>query len=204
MKRYVFLILLLMLASCAHSVREADFRCPKVSIPAEKSYVTQIVNYADNFRIELIGYEGYCYIKEGTARRYAVITPQFKLTRLRDNDESLVDFRYYTEVLQGPPEYLGKQSYFATGKIALDAKEVQFSGRPVQVKIPLDNDELEIFLGLDISEAELDFNRSTFAPYVGARSKQIQTPCGFIETEEENAAVPAQAASGCSRCSVRR
>ncbi len=201
MKKYALLTFLFLVSACASSLREADFRCPRVSIPGEKAYLTQIVNYADNFRIELTGYEGYCYVEDGTRRRYAVITPQFKITRLRDNGETRVDFRYFTDIEQGPPEFVGKKSHFAFGQIDTGAKTAFMSGRPVKVKVPFDNDDLVITLGLDVSAVELGYNQSTFAPQDNSGLKRVQTPCGIVETAEDSAE---PVVSGCSRCSVRR
>lgn len=216
MKKYVLIIALLLLASCAAPLNEADFRCPNILIPGDKAYLTQIVNYADNFRIELTGYEGYCYVEDGLSRRYAVITPKFRVARLRDNDETQVDFQYFTEILQGPPEFVGKKTYFASGKVEVGAAQAVFSGRPVKVKIPLDNDEIEIILGLDVSAAEHMYNQRTFDTRTPPRPKLVQTPCGFIEnTEEYEASVaeavpaaapaaPAPEISTCGSCTVRR
>ncbi len=197
MKKYVLLSLICVLASCVSSVRQEDFRCPRVVMPAEKAYMTQIVHYADNFRIELTGYEGYCYIESDVARRYAVITPQFRVTRLNDNDETTVDFEYFTEIVQGPPEFVGKQRYFASAQIGKDVSSVMTYGRPVKVKIPLDNDDIEVILGLDISAASDDYNRSTFAP-VSENSFQP------AELQAVSKPVPTEQSSDCDTCALRR
>ena len=236
MKKLLLLTILFLAAACASSRRAEDFRCPNVKIPGDKSYLTQIVNYVDNFRIELTGYEGYCYVEDGLSRRYAVITPRFKVTRLRDNDETALDFRYFTEIVQGPPAFVGKKTYFASGRIDAGEKEAFFSGRPVKVKIPLDDDEIEVVLGLDVSAAEHMYNQRTFDTRSASRGRRgiIQTPCGFVETDEadfddlppaptplnassassvppagENSslAVPGELparSSGCGSCTVRR
>ena len=84
--------------------------CPVVIIPRDIAYVTQKVNYIDDFQIELKGYSGYCYFDKRINRRKAVIIPQFEVRRLRQNlDETDVDFTYFTETIKGPPEYLGKK-----------------------------------------------------------------------------------------------
>lgn len=218
MKRYVWLTALLMIASCTASYQAEDFRCPNVKIPGGEAYLTQIVNYRDNFRVELTGYEGYCYVVEGTSRRYAVITPQFRLTRLQDSADTAVDFSFYTNIEQGPPEFVGKRSYFARGKLDVDDKETTFSGRPVKVKIPVDQDDIEILLGLDVSAEEAKYNQRTFDTRSRERGRRkdgiVETPCGFIEVEEADFSegpttqiqtpTPAPKTSECGSCSVRR
>lgn len=216
MKKYILLTALLMIVSCTASYRAEDFRCPNIKIPGNEAYLTQIVNYRDNFRVELIGYEGYCYVVEGTSRRYAAITPQFRLTRLQKSSDTAVDFSFYTNIEQGPPEFVGKRSYFARGKLDIDDKETTFGGRPVKVKIPLDQDDIEILLGLNVSAEEAKYNQRTFDTRSRERGRRkdgiIETPCGFIEVEEADFSegpttkveVPAPQASECGSCSVRR
>ena len=193
MKKYLFCIMMLLLGSCSATLREADFRCPQIVVPAAKSYLTQMTGNMDNFRIELIGYDGYCYIENRAPRRYAVITPKFRATRLHNSDETRLDFTYYTEIVQGPPEFLGKQTYFASADLALNAQNVTFSGRPVKVKIPLDRDDIEIILGLDVSEAEDDYNRRTFAPVAAGTAKEPAQSAGQQIQPQ---------ASGCNTCSL--
>ena len=35
----------------------------------------------------------------------------FNIQRLKDTDETDVDFSFYIETRQGPPEYLGRKTY---------------------------------------------------------------------------------------------
>lgn len=197
MKKYLLLSLICVLASCVSSFRQEDFRCPRVVMPADKAYMTQIMHYADNFRIELTGYEGYCYTESDVARRYAVITPQFRVTRLNDNDETAVDFEYFTEIVQGPPEFLGKQTYFASAQIGKNVTSVMTSGRPVKVKIPLDNDDIEVVLGLNVSAAADTYNRRTFAPGAEIQAQPV-------EAKPASEPLPAKESSGCNTCALRR
>ncbi len=230
MKKLLLLTILFLAASCASSRRAEDFRCPNVSIPGDKAYLTQIVDYIDNFRVELTGYDGYCYVEDGLRRRYAVITPRFKVTRLRENDETALDFQYFTEIVQGPPAFVGKKTYFASGRIDAGEKETVFSGRPVKVKIPVDDDDIEVLLGLDVSVAEHMYNQRTFDTRSASRARGgiVETPCGFIETGKTeldtlpaakasanassasapaapvSAATAGEEVSSCGRCTVRR
>lgn len=138
--------------------------CPWVTIPRDKAAMTQKVNYADEFRIELIGYEGFCYNDNAINRNTAYITPQFRIYRLRKSDESHVDFDFYTETLQGPPGYVGKRSYSASVDLELDEKTKDFNGPEVKVKLPpFEEDDFEILLGLDLSPSEYNYNRQFFS-----------------------------------------
>ncbi len=163
MRKIFLLIVPLFLTSCSwfwHTPENVI--CPYISIPQDKAYMTQTVNYLDNFQIELIGYEGYCYNEDGLSRRYAVITPVFSVTRLRSSDETDVDFAFYTETIQGPPGFVGKRTYTAGTGIKTDEQSKEFRGKPVKVKIPADGTPLEIILALDVSLEEYHYNHRTF------------------------------------------
>ncbi len=138
--------------------------CPQVIIPRDVAYVTQKVNYKDDFRIELLGYSGYCYFDKRVNRRKAVITPEFEVSRLRQRlDETDVDFEYFAETIKGPPEYLGKKHYFGHVTIPLNQREMRFSGRPLELKVPnAEYGAFEIYLGLELSPEERKYNNRTF------------------------------------------
>ena len=138
--------------------------CPVVIIPRDIAYVTQKVNYIDDFQIELKGYSGYCYFDKRINRRKAVIIPQFEVRRLRQNlDETDVDFTYFTETIKGPPEYLGKKHYFGHVTIPLNQREKVLNGKQLELKIPNeDYGRFEIYLGLELSPEERKYNNRTF------------------------------------------
>ncbi len=163
MLKKLLLIVPWFLSSCSLLwYEDASIPCPYVTIPQDTSYLTQVVGYLDNFQVEVNGYEGYCYSEQSVNRRYAVITPIFSVTRLRDSDETAVDFSFYTETLKGPPEFLGRKSYNTGTVIGLDEKSKEFKGKPVKVKIPTDGTPLEIILSLNISKDEYRYNQRTF------------------------------------------
>ncbi|MBE6448068.1 MAG: hypothetical protein E7018_02075 [Alphaproteobacteria bacterium] len=179
MRKNILIYALLLLSGCSSSWNEGGMGCPNVIIPGEKAYLTRADNRGENFRIELVGYEGYCYVEPNLPRHYAVITPQFRLHRLSDIDETRVDFSFHTETLQGPPGFLGKRTYFANGQIDANQKYVDFSGRPVKVKIPMDDDDFEIMLGLEMSSHEYEYNKSTFDTrnYKASQSSDSEQSC---------------------------
>ena len=109
-------------------------------------------------------YSGYCYFDKRVNRRKAVITPEFEVSRLRQRlDETDVDFEYFTETIKGPPEYLGKKHYFGHVTIPLNQREMRFSGRPLELKVPnAEYGAFEIYLGLELSPEERKYNNRTF------------------------------------------
>lgn len=168
-KNICLLLAFITISSCSlfgtsEPIKEKADTCPNVIIPRDISYVIQKVNYMDDFQIELTGFEGYCYFDEKVKRRNAMITPNFKVRRLRKNlDETDVDFTFFTETVVGPPEFLGKKSYEQSVVIARDELEKDFSGKQVKVKVPSREDiYFEIYLGIDLTDQERKYNDRIF------------------------------------------
>ena len=162
---YLYLFVILVLSSCSLRQPETvDYNCVRVLIPRNTAYVTQKVNYKNDFRIEVVGYSAYCYLDSRVNRRKVVITPQFKVECLRkDFDETDVDFEYYTETIKGPPEYLGRKQYFGHINIQFNKSNIIFSGKTVELKVPnQDYEDFTINLGLELTPEERKYNNSTF------------------------------------------
>ena len=137
--------------------------CPQVQIVRDQSYLSQVVNYKETFQISIIGYEGFCYYDKKLERNRAMINPIFKIKRLRPSDETDVRFSYYTETVQGPPEYIGKKTYHLNVHIAEDELEKKYTANAVSVFIPPEMlYGYDINLGLWISPEEARYNQRTF------------------------------------------
>jgi len=165
LKRSLFLVVFI-LSGCYSwfaGERENLQICPQVQISRDNSYLTQFVNYKEAFQISINGYEGFCYYDRKLERNRAVINPVFKIKRLRPSDETDVRFSYYTETVQGPPEYLGKKTYHITAKIELDERETLYKAPAASVFIPPEMlYGYDINLGLWISPEEAKYNHRTF------------------------------------------
>ncbi len=162
-KKIFCAILLIGLCGCVSSVPEGYRQCPVMTIKREDARLIQIVNYQDNFEIELIGVEGFCYFDERVNQEKAKITPTFRVKKLRNTDETDVQFSWFTNTIKGPPQFLGKKSYFVGTSISSKEMSKEFKGKQVEVKIPLDMMyEFEIFAGLDISPQERKYNQKIF------------------------------------------
>lgn len=158
--RILVLLFLVVLSSCRHASEDV---CPRVIINRDTSYLTQIVNYREEFQIAITGFDGYCYMDTRVNRTKAVINPVFSIKRLRPSDETDVHFAYYTETVKGPPAYLGKKTYFATVTIPAGELETEYKAPAVEVKVPENMKyEFDINLGLVISPEEQKYNSRTF------------------------------------------
>ena len=159
---YAFLMLLMM-AACTTSAPKGYKQCPLVTIKREDARLIQIVNYQDNFEIELVGFEGFCYYDTRVNQEKAKITPLFVVSKLRNTDESDVQFSWFTNTIKGPPAFLGKKTYFVETTLKKDEKRKEFKGKEVEVKIPVDMMyEFEIFAGLELSPKEKKYNQRLF------------------------------------------
>ena len=59
MLKKFYLLLLVLAAGCQSGVMDYE-TCPRVQIIRDNAYLTQVVNYREEFQINLIGYDGYC------------------------------------------------------------------------------------------------------------------------------------------------
>lgn len=152
--------LVLLVAACSENTVNL---CPFITIPRDTAYVTQKVDYSDEFQVELIGFDGYCEQELHNKRSIAVVTPIFRVQRLRDSDETAVDVSFFTQAVKGPPKFLGKRSYSASTQIKRDEREKEFRGKSVKIRIPDDDSEnFEILMGMDVSSQEFKYNQRTF------------------------------------------
>lgn len=159
--KFLSLVIVLLVSSCV--VEQPYQMCPVVSIAREDAKLIQKVNYQDDFMVELKGFDGYCYFDTRVKQEKAVITPIFIVTKLRNTDETDVQFSWFTNTVKGPPAYLGRRSYFAGTHIGQGERIKEFKGRPVEVKIPLEMMyEFEILMGLDVSQEEKKYNQRIF------------------------------------------
>lgn len=163
MQSRIFVLLILFMTVACRLNGEGGNLCPRVNILRDSSYLTQIVNYREEFQISLIGYEGHCYFDSRVNKDKAVINPIFKIKRLRKSDETDVHFAYYTETIKGPPAYLGKRTYYLAVSIPENERELIYKADSVEVKIPPQMKyEFDINLGLVISKEESKYNQRTF------------------------------------------
>ena len=89
MKHFILFTLILLAAGCSSST--GDEPCPEIFIPRETARLYQNNGRFDEFQINLVGTEGYCYTEPSNNRRYAVITPVFRVRRLEDSLTTSID-----------------------------------------------------------------------------------------------------------------
>jgi len=156
------LLFLLLIAGCSYGAMDYE-TCPRVQIIRDNAYLTQVVNYRENFQVNLIGYDGYCFYDRKLGQNKALIKPVFQIKRLRPGDETEVHFAFYTETIKGPPQYIGKKTHFTVAEIPADVIEIEYTAPQVQVYVPEEfKYSYDINMGLVISPEERKYNKRTF------------------------------------------
>lgn len=163
LKKTAIASLVIILASCSWFHGEEKKYCPRAFIPRSDSYLIQKGADKEDFMIELIGFDGYCYFDNGIKHDKAIVTPIFKITRLSPSDETDVMFSFYAETIKGPPEYLGKKTYYETISVPLNKREIEFKGKQAELRIPPEMKyEFDINLGLNLGNEDRKYNQRTF------------------------------------------
>ena len=155
MKRVLICLFTIIIAACGTAPQEAR-QCPLISVPKEMSRIYQTFGHADKFQITLSGYESYCYTEQANNRRYAVITPIFKVRRLEPDTTTSLDVNFYVKTSVNAEDYLGIRHFSQKLDIPLNAKEVTIVGRQTKTRIanpPYDG--FTISLGLVLSPEDL-------------------------------------------------
>ncbi len=154
MKRFSIFFIIAFLTACSSAVNDAS-RCPLISIPRETARVYQTDGSADKFQINLVGYESYCYTEPADNRRYAMITPIFKVRRLESSNITALDINFYVKTSVNAEDYLGIRQFNQVLNIPLSAKEITVRGRQTKTRItkqPYKN--FSINLGIAMTKAE--------------------------------------------------
>ncbi|MFI3241106.1 MAG: hypothetical protein R3Y43_00900 [Alphaproteobacteria bacterium] len=167
MKRLIYLLSFFVVTSCSVFSDNEDIGvfaiCPNVLIPRKSAYLTQKSSSFEDFQVQIVGVEGYCYYDRELKTNKAVITPVFELSRLAPSKDCQVDFKFFTETLDGPPEYLGKWRHHQSASINYDQKSIKFKGKTLEQRIPVENEsQFIINLGLVQTQREKVFNQRTF------------------------------------------
>lgn len=160
-KKILVLSVLVMLSACS-SGRDR-LTCPKGVIMRADSYIIQKSNVAEEFMIELIGYEGYCYYDSKGKSDKAVLTPVFSIKRLSPSNITDINFSYYAETKKGGVEYKTRRSHTVKALMPKDVQEIIHNGKAIEVRVPANmKHDFDINLGLVASSSEKKYNQRTF------------------------------------------
>lgn len=157
-KKVMLAVLCLFAASCASDEPVVRY-CPNVRIVPEFSHLTEMSGRVPEYKIELIGYEGYCRTDIRNQTK-AVISPIFEITRMTKISDDDINFAFYSDTSDNDKtKSLGKQSYPASVKIAKVGEKVIYQGDYIEVRIPNDMPGFKIKLGLALNDNQYRYNK---------------------------------------------
>lgn len=159
MKKFLICLLLTAAGGCSlmpsAETGFAEGNCPPISIPRETARLYQNNGRFDEFQVNLVGYEGYCYVNPADNRRYAEITPIFKVRRLEDSSVTSLDADFYVKTSINAEDYLGIRKFSQPLDIPRSVKERTVKGRTTRTRIAEPPYEgFAIMLGMSLTEAE--------------------------------------------------
>ena len=131
--------------------------CPSVVIRADNQAITQVDAYQKIFKIEMVGYDGYCLFDDRINKNKAFVAPKFKIMRLADSNVEDVHFSYYLETAEGPTSYLGRKTYYTSARIAKGVFETYHTATFGELSIPDRKGGVDIYAGLNAIRDELEF-----------------------------------------------
>ncbi len=146
------------------SVSPQKMPCPNVVINRSEAYLSQIQGYTNPFKIELYGYEGYCWFDAKTKQPKASLIPLFKLIRLDGGKtEAFVIFDWFYRTSEGPAAFLGEKTFAEQTTVPASTQIYKFRGQPVNVRVPtLEDSIFQINLGLRMTNQEKQYNDTAF------------------------------------------
>ena len=151
MRKFLILGFVCLLSACSY-VDSSEYECPKISIPRETTRSYQNNGQFDEFQINLVGFESFCYTEPVTNRRYASITPTFKVRRLEASSVSSIDTSFYIKTSINAEDYLGIRNYNQVLNIPTSSKEVIVTGKQTITRIPTQPyNNFEIYIGMTMN-----------------------------------------------------
>ena len=154
MKKILLCLCAVCISACSSAVDEKN-SCPPINIPRETMRLYQNNGRFDEFQVNLVGFESYCYTHPSNNRRYARITPLFKVRRLEDSATTSLDIEFFVKTSINAEDYLGIRNFNQTLNIPRSSREEIIKGRPTVTRI--DNQPYQNFsisLGILMNKAE--------------------------------------------------
>ena len=167
------LILLLGCDTYMGGITNTDVRmeCPPVSILPEASSITRYIKGKRrtildlDFSGKITGIEGKCfydYDKDRGTVEINVVT-KFKVKRGPANKSQQAEFQYFASVVNNEGKVLEKQSFPYSIKFSKKRSWAKDEDSPIELTIPIKGGKIRkkftVFVGFQLSQEELEFNR---------------------------------------------
>lgn len=192
MKQMLLFIFLLFAASCSTTTEEP---CPEIFIPRETTRLYQNNGRFDEFQINLVGTESFCYTNPSNNRRYAAITPIFRIRRLENSRTTNIDADFYVKTSINSEDYIGTRRFSQTLTIPQNEKEITVKGRQTINRIANPPyDKFTISVGMVMSEGakskakgmfDINYRYLTEEDIAEAEKSAVDTVYLEVGTDEE-------------------
>jgi hypothetical protein len=165
---------LLALSGCKVFVKEEPPPCPRVSILADAAKLVQfrpgpgrdITDIA--YKVQVVNYAGSCFYD----KEYHVMTVDlqvgFDAQRGAALSEDSQEIRYFISVPTFFPQPDAKEIFPLTLKFSKNAASLHVTDQDAKISIPVKSvkelERYEVFIGLQLDEAQLDYNRHHVSP----------------------------------------
>ena len=162
MKRFLSFLSMLLIASCS-SGYNTENDCPPIYIPRESTRIYKNNGSIDDFQINVVGFDAYCYTEEANNRRYAIISPVFKVRRLEDSHTTSLDVDFYVKTSVNKEDYVGINRFNQVLNIPSDSKDAIIRGKETKTRIMKQPyGDFSIDLGIVLEGASSDKSKSMF------------------------------------------
>lgn len=152
-KSLLVMAALVLCASCAHKAEVVNY-CPNVSISPLHNKVINNRNSSLVYKVEVVGYEGYCKYNPKTNTTKAYIEPIFEVTNSAEYGFNVIGISYFVDTTENPGAAMGKQLHSTDIKVPTDGKKVLRNGDKIELRIPNDMPEYKVVLGMGGNEGE--------------------------------------------------
>ncbi len=168
-----------LLAGCAGDDRRARKVCPRVDI---LEYANELVRFLPGpgrdvtdivFRARLANFRGGCEVDEKDETKVEVeLILEFAIERGPANRDRKAGFEYFVAIPQFHPQPAGKRRFPVAVEFETGQNRVLFRDG-ISVEIPLEqgqaSSDFNIFIGHQLTAAELDYNQRGARPVRGPR-----------------------------------
>ena len=162
------LIALLGLVTLAGCAREIPPPCPPVRVDSTTGTLTKFREGAGNdlsgveYQVKIVGFQGECIFDKGEVE--VVLDVDFEITSGPAAQAGPVSFYYFAAIPQLFPEPSGKKIFEVQRRLAGGAAApVALRESNIRIQIPLEEAQpaasFDVYLGLQLSDAQLEFNR---------------------------------------------
>ena len=158
LKKTLIAAVLMLTAACAGNDKIIRY-CPNVVITPAYSHVTRFYGQDIQYKVEIVGFEGYCRYNAKTEQTVAVIAPIFEVVRYSEIAGKNVEISYYANTSYNINKLMGRQPHSFRTEIEKRGEKVLITGDEIEVRIPNDEPGYQINLEMALTKKQYIYNQ---------------------------------------------